>query len=132
MIAAKSLGARIGVVSGRALGALLLAASTSCIFLIDTVDVEPGCVIEGTTACATCMRTSCQAKIDACCGSLTCANLEGHSALLDGLDRCGNGDKTKCASTLTSAPASFDIVGENVRTCVKASCNEPCTGAANQ
>lgn len=125
-------GARAAVLVVATLGALSLAASTSCVFLIDTVDVQPSCSIQGTSACASCMRTSCQAKIDACCGSITCAGFEGHSAVLDGLDRCGNGDKTGCTNTLIKTAGSFDTTGDAARACVKASCNEPCTGAANQ
>jgi hypothetical protein len=116
---------------GSVLGTLLLLGSTSCIFLVDNVSVEESCTIEGSGTCATCMRTKCQSQIDGCCGNLTCSDLEGHSALLDGLDRCGGGDKVSCKRTLVTSSLSFDTKGDVLQRCIRVLCNDVCTGEAN-
>lgn len=114
---------------GRSLWAVLFVAqSIGCVLIVPPIDHTSGrCEITGSTACATCLRTSCQTAIDACCGDASCAGEEGHSAILDALDECGAGNPSTCAEGIGTGEST---TAASVRTCVTGTCKEVCLGDA--
>lgn len=107
-------------------GALLvLGHAAGCVAVMPPLEHGGHCTFPGSGACATCLRSSCQAPIDACCNDKTCAGDEGHSGILDGLDACGNADTAGCAAGLGDAESG---AAGNIRTCVTTTCKAACLG----
>ncbi len=106
---------------------LVVAPGTGCILAVPAFDHADHCAIDGTSACAACLRKSCQPAIDGCCGDPSCSGGDGHSAVLDGLDACGAGNTNGCAAGLAQASAG---AGGAVRSCVTTSCKAECVGDA--
>lgn len=103
--------------------------ASGCIVLISPYEVGDHCTIAGTTTCATCIRTNCQAPIDTCCGTKECGlapqpGLAGKSDVLGVLDACGGGDRNACITKLSTPRLGTEE--EAVRACVTASCNAEC------
>ena len=96
-----------------------------CFVLVDTFDVQDRCGIEGSGACAECVRSSCQKPIDACCGSATCTDGSGGTSILDDVDACGRGEASRCASALERERSGAE--DEALRQCVQTSCRTACT-----
>ena len=115
--------------------------AAGCVLLAPPIDHEAHCAFEGDTACATCLRESCQAPIDACCGDLTCAGPDGHWPVLDGLDACGRGDADGCAEGIGASGSGGVGPGGGgtgvldtaiaVRACVLSACKTACLGDAD-
>lgn len=100
---------------------------TNCIVLLPPIEHGEHCQFEGSTSCASCLRTSCQAPIDACCDDTSChGHSNGDSAFLKGLDACGRGDATACASAMNGARGAKG----DVASCVATSCKDECVGDA--
>ena len=96
-----------------------------CFVLVDTFDVQAQCGIEGSGACAECIRSSCQGAVDGCCGSATCAAGSIGTSILDDVDTCGRGETSQCASALEKARSGGEE--ETLRQCIQASCRTACT-----
>jgi hypothetical protein len=78
---------RCGSLLWLAVLAIVVAHGTGCILAVPAFDHADHCAITGTSACATCLRKSCQPVIDGCCGDPKCSGGDGHSAVLDGSTR---------------------------------------------
>jgi hypothetical protein len=115
----------------RALSVLALAfALTSCIFLQDDFEAGAHCGFAGTTACAACMRTSCQSTIDACCDDRSCRSPSfGNAQPLEALDACGNGPSTACADKISKISSGISA-SETMFACMKSSCRDTCLAGA--
>lgn len=111
--------------------AVLLGMSgvlANCILVLPPIEHGEHCQFEGTTVCASCLRTSCQASIDACCDDISCRGYsDGDSAVLAGLDACGRGDTTACASAMNGATYGN---ARGIASCVATSCKDECVGDA--
>jgi hypothetical protein len=118
---------RCGSLLWLAVLAIVVAHGTGCILAVPAFDHADHCAITGTSACATCLRKSCQPVIDGCCGDPKCSGGDGHSAVLDGLDSCAAGDANGCAAGLAQASPS---AGGAVQSCVTTSCKAECVGDA--
>lgn len=108
--------------------ALFVAQAIGCVLVVPPIEHGTGrCEFTGSSACATCLRSSCQTAIDACCKDASCAGEEGHSGILDALDECGSGNQTTCASSLgeTSNPKAATL-----RACVATTCKDDCVGTS--
>src|SRR5262245_51890149 len=94
--------------SRRALSIVLATGLAGCILLVqDPGGIGPHCGFTGNgTACGACIVRSCQAQIDQCCGSQTCA------ANLGALDTCAS--SADCHGLASGAP--------DVAACVASSC----------
>lgn len=112
--------------------ALVLGASgvlTNCILVLPPIEHGEHCQFEGSTSCASCLRTNCQASVDACCDDISCRGYSsGDSAVLNGLDACGRGDTTACASAMNGATYGK---ATDVASCVVTSCKDECVGDAH-
>lgn len=118
--------------------AVVALGATGCIAFVTPIDAGDHCTIAGQTACATCIRTSCQAPVDACCGAKGCGlgltggglfggiDEYGKSDVLEVLDRCGGGDASACASGLANERTGTEE--KAVRACVTSSCVHECLG----
>ena len=106
---------------------LVMAPATGCSVVMPPIEHGAHCAFPGSGACATCLRTGCQAPIDACCNDPSCAGDEGHSGILDGLDACGGADTAKCAEWLGDAESG---AAGNLRACVTTTCKAACLGDA--
>jgi hypothetical protein len=115
------------IVGRLAWAVLVLVQATGCILVIPPFAHDAHCGITGTSACAACLRTSCQPAIDVCCNDSSCRGVDGHSAILDGLDACGGGDAKSCASGIGNGDSAS---AASVRACVVGSCKEACVGGA--
>lgn len=94
---------------------------TGCFVLVDTFEVRDQCGIQGSGACAACIRSSCQGTVDACCRSATC----GAGSILDDADACGSGETSRCAIALATERSGGD--DEALRQCMLTSCQSACT-----
>jgi hypothetical protein len=104
---------------------LTMLPLTGCFVLVETFDVREQCGIQGSGACATCIRSSCQATVDGCCGSATCAAGSSGTSILDDVDACGRGETSRCASALADQRSGGEE--EALRQCIQASCRTACT-----
>lgn len=101
----------------------------SCVALVDSFDVAEHCRIDGAGTCADCLRASCTAPIDACCGSDACSKVNVVAkSILDVLDACGAGEVSTCASGLGAARTGVEE--EGVRQCALR-CKAECTQGTN-
>jgi hypothetical protein len=107
--------------------ALALAPTAGCVVVMPPLEHGEHCAFVGSGACATCLASSCQASIDACCSDKACAGDDGHSAVLDAVDACGGGDAAACAAHLGDAQGKSAGVGA-VRACVTTTCRAACLG----
>lgn len=114
---------------GRSLwAALFVLHALGCVLVVPPVEDAGGhCQLTGSTECATCLRTSCQTSIDACCDDKSCAGEDGHSAILDALDECGTGNATSCADGIGKGDST---AAASVRSCVTGTCKQACLGDA--
>ncbi len=113
---------------------VLVAAfgASGCVLLVSPIEPGDHCTIAGESACATCIRTKCQASIDTCCSTEGCGKSGIDTGLfsidsetvLDSVDACGRGDKNACISQLGSARSKAEE--EAVRVCVTSTCNTEC------
>ena len=108
---------------------LFVLHAVGCVLLVPPIEHSGGsCGITGSTACATCLRSSCQQAIDACCSDTSCAGYdEGHSEILDALDQCGTGSVTSCADSLGKGSS---MAAASLRSCVLTTCKPACLGDA--
>jgi hypothetical protein len=122
-------GARASTIVGRSLwAALFVLEAVGCVLVVPPIDHTSGhCSVLGETACASCLRESCQASIDACCGDASCAGEDGHSAILDALDECGTGSASGCAAGIGKGEST---AAASVRACVTGTCKAACLGDA--
>ena len=81
---------------------------------------------ESSTTCGTCIASSCQQAVDACCASSSC---QGDLSYLDGC--AGSPDSIAC-TTLTTGDLFNDSSGNfaTLGTCVQQNCSSPCTGSS--
>lgn len=100
-----------------------LAPVAGCIVLVDSFEAHEQCEIQGSGACATCIRSSCQNRIDDACRSTASGAARGTS-ILGEVDACGRGETTSCARALSKERSDED---EALRQCVQASCRSACT-----
>jgi hypothetical protein len=108
--------------------ALLVVHALGCVLVIPPIDHGAGhCQLTGDTACATCLRTSCQTPVDACCDDKSCAGEDGHATILDALDECGAGNVPSCAAGIGKGDSASAAA---VRTCVTSTCRAACLGDA--
>lgn len=114
---------------GRSLwAALFVVQGIGCVLVVPPIDNSSAhCEVAGSTECAQCLRTSCQAPIDKCCDDQACAGDDGHSAILDALDECGTGNATTCADGIGKGDST---TAASVRTCVTGACKAACLGDA--
>lgn len=112
----------------RVIAALLPLAG--CIALVDAFEVRDHCGIEGSSACASCIQTSCQAAIDVVCrsGAPAAESSASSASLLDDVDRCGRGQAISCEIALSRERSSVEE--EVLRACVRSSCMAACTTRA--
>ncbi len=108
--------------SGGLVGALGLALAPGCILFVGDPSLETtACQFQGeTTACGSCIKTSCQPQVNACCLDHDCASQ------LTNLDLCA--ETGACASL--AASSGLAALGS----CVAAACPSSCssvTGAGN-
>lgn len=108
-------------------GLALLLPVAGCVLVVPAIEPKASCAIAGGTPCATCLRSSCQAPIDTCCGDPSCSGSDGHSEVLDAVDACGNGDKDACATSLQVAGSG---AAGAIRSCIRQSCNDACLAGA--
>lgn len=108
-------------------GLALLVPVAGCVLVVPAIEPKSSCTIAGSTSCATCLRSSCQAAIDTCCGDPGCSGSDGHSVVLDAVDACGNGDKDACATSLQEAGSG---AAGAIRSCIRQSCDEACLAGA--
>lgn len=95
-----------------------------CVLVAPPIDAGDHCGIQGATDCATCIRDNCQAPIDACCVSTTCAS----APVLEDIDACGRGENPRCVDALATARTTK--AEEDVRACASKSCRDVCTKGA--
>ena len=108
---------------------VVLFGVSSCVLLTAATGFEAGehCGFTGSGACATCLRTSCQAKIDACCNDSSCRASEYAARQpLAAIDACGSGPASACAAKLESERTTTEGAGLEMFTCLEASCREAC------
>jgi hypothetical protein len=105
----------------RALVLASLAVIGGCVLFIDPIETNDHCGIQGSGACADCLRRTCQTAIDRCCNTNACAG----SRMLPGIDACGRGEIAPCADIL-GAPRLQENE-EDLRSCAKVSCGQVCT-----
>lgn len=119
--------ARAFALLGRSLwAALFVVQSTGCVLVVPPIDHSSGhCQFTGSSACATCLRASCQTTVDACCNDTSCAGDDGHAAILDALDECGSGNASKCAAGIGAGESTAAAA---VRSCVSTTCKAACLG----
>ncbi len=96
-----------------------------CIVFVDTFEVRDRCAIEGSSACAECIRSSCQGTVDGCCASATCTAGAGGTSILEDVDACGRGETSSCVSALERERTGSE--DEALRQCVQTSCRSACT-----
>ncbi len=102
----------------------IVALLAGCVLITPPLDIGDHCGIQGDTDCAKCLRDSCQAPIDACCGSSTCAG----ASVLGDMDACGRGENPRCVDALATARTTK--TEEDVRACASKSCRAVCTKGA--
>lgn len=111
--------------ASRVLAALAFVAPlVGCVLVAPPLDIGDHCGIQGDTECATCIRKSCEAPIDACCGSSSCAG----ASVLGDMDACGRGENPRCVDSLATARTTK--TEEDVRACASKSCRDVCTKGA--
>ena len=99
--------------------------SAGCVLVVPELQHDPHCGFTGTSACGTCLKTSCQTAIDACCSDSACNGGDGHSEALDAIDACAGGNQDACASGLGGAVSG---TAGAMRTCVTTTCKDACVG----
>lgn len=99
--------------------------ASGCVLFVHPDEGGEHCAFRGTTACAACLKTKCQASIDACCRDASCANTSG---MLDTMDKCGEGSATSCANGLRTQ--STGAAAAAVRDCASTQCGSECTTGA--
>jgi hypothetical protein len=116
----------------RAISVALTAVLGGCILIVDPIETGDHCGIQGTTDCASCLRTSCQTPIDRCCANGECSG----GRILGAMDACGRGDNASCADIL--AAPRIQKEEEALRSCASSACGARCrqgstgTGADNR
>jgi hypothetical protein len=108
---------------------VVLFGVSSCVLLTAATGFEAGehCGFTGSGACATCLRTSCQAKIDACCNDSTCrASDYATKQPLAAIDACGTGPAATCAAKVKSERAETGTAQGEMFSCLETSCREAC------
>lgn len=105
--------------------AALVVHATGCVMVVPPIEHGGQCAFSGATACAACLRVSCQSSINACCNDSSCNGGDGHSAVLDAVDACGNGNVSGCAEGIGDAESG---TAGAVRTCVTTACRADCLG----
>jgi hypothetical protein len=106
--------------------ALLLLPLASCILFISPDTPGDHCAIQGSTACAACMRDKCQQSIDGCCSDTACSETtDAPASTLAVVDECGEGNFNACASGFRNPRTGS---AQAVRSCVTEQCNDACTG----
>lgn len=103
---------------------------TSCMLVTPSIDAGDHCGFAGTSACAACLRKSCQPAIDACCNAEECRDESTYisNAPLAALDACGNGPATTCAEKVKSVRKS--TAADAMFGCLQGSCRTECVGDA--
>ena len=108
---------------------LTLFGVSSCVLLTAATGFEAGehCGFTGSGACATCLRTSCQAKIDACCNDADCRSSQyaAHQPLA-AIDACGTGPAASCAEKMKREKVGVVATGLDMFACLETSCREAC------
>jgi hypothetical protein len=131
-LALKKWRARTLLVAAAFLG---MAMQPACIFFVG----DPGplqskrCGFKGdvgpsATSCGSCIASSCQSAVDACCASSSC---QGD---LNYLDSCaGSGDSTACYTLMTQDVVFNDPSGAfaTLGSCVQQNCASKCTGSSD-
>lgn len=110
---------------------ILFLLCDGCIAIVPSYEPKEHCEFAGDTPCATCMRTSCQAEIDACCGVSSChesAFLGTTGTTIAGVDTCARGNAAACQTELDYATKTPE--GEKVRICVEGTCKAQCAPGA--
>lgn len=105
-----------------------LAGLAGCVLFAAPFEAGAHCEIEGTSACATCLRAQCRPSIDAVCdGQLANEEyLEPQREALEELDKCSAGDADACKTAVEAT--DFDpAVGQ----CLLTFCSLACVGATS-
>ena len=117
----------MGILTRSLAFAVFVLPAIGCILIApDSFTSVDHCPIPGTSACAVCMKASCQAPYDACCTSSDCRNnsLTDTTAetFIDAVDQCAKGDN--CSVALAGAQTSAQ--GTSLESCMTTNCRSQC------
>lgn len=114
--------------AGLAAAAVALALG-GCVLVVPPMEASRTCAIAGDTECAACIRASCQAEVNGCCGDRDCAAPVLGESLLAAVDTCGERGASACEDAMRIGFQT--AAGEALRTCVLDECPSSCgSGAA--
>jgi hypothetical protein len=111
------------------------ALSSACVLWVTPDTPGEHCAFKGESACAACIRTSCQKPIDQCCldnknysgCGYTDSYLTATDNMMTDIDLCGQGgDPAQCHYAIQNASA--DGVTGVLAACVRDSCGTECFG----
>lgn len=103
----------------RVIVATLLVLS-GCVLAVSPDETSEHCNFTGSGVCAACIRSKCQAPIDACCRDKTCVE---QGTMMEAVDVCGGGNTYDCASAMKSQQQGTSAA---LRDCLASQCSNEC------